>query len=142
MTRRSTGWGRDSLSLGMSATLLCSLAAFGQQHSIRRPDGSRVEGSRIDARLNQLMQAAHVTGAGIAIFHDGKIEYIKALGSRDTDKGLPLTTNSAMSAASLSKAAFATLVMRLVQERVLDLDKPVSFPHWQLRPLRSTAGSG
>jgi CubicO group peptidase (beta-lactamase class C family) len=125
MTGRSTGWGRDRLSLGMSATLLWSLVAFGQQHSIRRPDGSRVEGSRIDASLNQLMQAAHVTGAGIAIFHDGKIEYIRALGSRDTDKGLPLTTNSVMSAASLSKAAFATLVMRLVQERVLDLDKPV-----------------
>jgi CubicO group peptidase (beta-lactamase class C family) len=30
-----------------------------------------------------------------------------------------------MTSASLSKAAFATLAMRLVQERVLDLDKPI-----------------
>jgi D-alanyl-D-alanine-carboxypeptidase/D-alanyl-D-alanine-endopeptidase len=40
-------------------------------------------------------------------------------------KGLPLTANSVMTSASLTKAAFATVVMRLVEERAIDLDNPV-----------------
>jgi CubicO group peptidase (beta-lactamase class C family) len=71
------------------------------------------------------MRAAHVTGCGIAIFHGGKIAYLKAYGLRDTEKGLPLTPDSVMTSASLSKAAFATVVLRLVQAGVLDLDKPI-----------------
>jgi CubicO group peptidase (beta-lactamase class C family) len=71
------------------------------------------------------MEAAHVTGAGIALFHHGKVAYLKTYGLRDTEKNLPLTPDSVMTSASLSKTAFATMVMRLVQERILDLDKPI-----------------
>jgi hypothetical protein len=66
-----------------------------------------------------------VTGAGIAIFHRGKIEYLKTYGARDAETGSPLTADSVMTSASLSKAAFATVVMRLVQSHILDLDKPI-----------------
>lgn len=101
-----------------------SLTALGQQ-MVKRPDGSTIEALRIDESVEQLMQAAHVTGAGIAVFHGGRIEYLKAYGSRDTEKGLPLTPDSVMTSASLSKAAFASMVMILVQEGTIDLDKPV-----------------
>jgi len=40
-------------------------------------------------------------------------------------KNLPLTPDSVMTAASLSKSAFATVVMRLVQRDTLDLGKPL-----------------
>ncbi len=72
------------------------------------------------------MQAARVTGAGVALFHDGRIAYLKAYGLRDQEKNLPLTPDSVMTSASLNKAAFATMVMRLVQAGDLDLDKPVA----------------
>lgn len=71
------------------------------------------------------MQAAHVTGTGIAIFHDGKLAFLKAYGWRDTSQRLPLTPDSVMTAASLTKSAFAVLAMQLVAERVIDLDRPV-----------------
>jgi CubicO group peptidase (beta-lactamase class C family) len=71
------------------------------------------------------MQAAHVTGAGIALFNHGTLVYLKAFGFRDTQKHLPLTPDSIMTAASLTKPVFATVVMRLVHERVIDLDEPV-----------------
>lgn len=71
------------------------------------------------------MQAAHVTGAGIALFRDGKVAYLRAYGLRDVEKNLPLTPDSVMTSASLNKAAFATMVMRLVQAGALDLDKPI-----------------
>src|SRR5262249_38364267 len=45
---------------------------------------------------------------------------------RDKDKNLPLTEDSVMTAASFTKVAFAYMVMQLVQEKKLDLDKPVT----------------
>lgn len=71
------------------------------------------------------MQAAHVTGAGVALFHRGKVVYLKAYGMRDTEKNLPLTPDSVVNAASLTKSAFATVVMRLVQRGTLNLDTPI-----------------
>jgi CubicO group peptidase (beta-lactamase class C family) len=105
--------------------LLGASVAIAQQPFVKRPDGSQIAPSQIDATVTQLMQAAHVTGCGIAIFHGGRIAYLKAYGLRDVEKGLPLTPDSVMTSASLSKAAFATMDMRLVQEGVLDLDKPI-----------------
>jgi CubicO group peptidase (beta-lactamase class C family) len=99
---------------------------FPNASSIRRLDGSAITASEIDGTVSRLMHAAKVTGTSIAIFNDGKIAYLKAYGFRDKEKNLPLTPDSVMSAASFSKVAFAYMVMQLVQEGVLDLDKPVS----------------
>jgi CubicO group peptidase (beta-lactamase class C family) len=92
--------------------------------SLKRLDGSAISASEIDATVSRLMNAAKVTGTGIAIFNDGKIAYLKAYGFRDKEKKLPLTPDSVMSGASLTKVAFAYMVMQLVQEGSLDLDKP------------------
>lgn len=80
----------------MLTLLVCSLHALGQQRAVQRPDGSPIATSQIDEIIGQLMQAAHVTGTGIALFHDGGIAYLKTYGHRDTEKGLPLTPNSVM----------------------------------------------
>jgi CubicO group peptidase (beta-lactamase class C family) len=112
------------LVIAMSLAPELGLAAA-QQSFVPRPDGSRISPAQIDATVNQLMESAHVTGAGIAIFHDGKVVYLKAFGMRDAEKGLPLTPVSVMTSASLSKAAFATVVMRLVEDGTLDLDRPI-----------------
>jgi CubicO group peptidase (beta-lactamase class C family) len=92
---------------------------------ISRLDGSTITAQQMDATVDRLLEAAHVMGAGVAIFHDGGIAHLKAYGLRDTEKHLPLTPDSVMTSASLSKAAFATVVMRLVQQGKLKLDKPV-----------------
>lgn len=107
------------------ATALGFASALAQQPSIPRLDGSRIAPAQIDSTVSKWMESTHVTGAGIAIFEDGRIAYLKAYGLRDTQKGLPLTPDSVMAAASLSKAASATVVMRLVESGVLDLDKPI-----------------
>jgi len=96
-----------------------------QQLPVTRLDGSRISPAQIDASVTHWMEAAHVTGAGIAVWNDKKVVYLKAYGVRDKEKQLPLTPDSVMTAASLTKPAFATMVMQLVHERVLELDKPV-----------------
>src|ERR1051325_5257451 len=113
------------IALATLALLGCSLHALGQQRAVPRPDGSTIAPSQIDENVQQLMQKAHVTGVGIVLFHGGKISYLKAYGYRDTEKSLPLTSDSVMTSASLSKAAFASFVMLLAQQRTIDLDKPI-----------------
>lgn len=99
--------------------------AVGQQSTVTRLDGSTISTAEIDVTMARLMKAAEVTGAGVAILNHGKVAYLKAYGFRDKEKNLPLTTDSVMSAASISKVAFAYLAMELVDDGVLDLDKPI-----------------
>jgi CubicO group peptidase (beta-lactamase class C family) len=107
----------------LAAMVPFSLGA--QQLPVVRLDGSQISPQRIDATVARTMKEARVTGVGIAIFDQGKIAYLKAYGFRDVAKHLPLTPDSLMTAASLTKSAFATMVMQLVQKHVIDLDKPV-----------------
>jgi CubicO group peptidase (beta-lactamase class C family) len=102
------------------------VALSAPQRSLQRPGGGTITTSAVDAVTTRLMDAAHVTGAGVAIFHGGRVAYLKAYGARDLGQHLPLTPDSVMSAASLTKAVFATVVMRLVQDGVISLDSPIS----------------
>jgi CubicO group peptidase (beta-lactamase class C family) len=96
-----------------------------QQAAVRRLDGSTISPQEIDQTMTRLLKAAEVTGAAIAILDHGKVAYLKAYGFRDKEKNLPLTVDSVMSAASISKSAFGYLVMELVEKGQIDLDKPV-----------------
>ncbi|MGB8260499.1 MAG: serine hydrolase domain-containing protein [Terracidiphilus sp.] len=110
-----------------AAVLILGVACVGaKETAIPRPDGGSLTPARIDATVTRLMDSAHVTGAGVAVFHHGKIVYLKAYGLRDTEKGLPLTPDSVMTSASLSKAAFATVVAGLAGKGLLDLDRPIA----------------
>src|SRR5580704_3782801 len=113
---------RRVLTFAMTPLLGAPLASA---QTVTRLDGSTISPGEIDATVTRLMKAAEVTGVGIAIFDGGKIAYLKAYGLRDKDKNLPLTVDSVMYAASFSKVAFAYLAMELVDDDVLDLDKPV-----------------
>jgi CubicO group peptidase (beta-lactamase class C family) len=93
--------------------------------AIKRLDGSVITPAEVDATVTRLIKAAEVPGAGIVIINNGKIVFAKGYGLRDKEKNLALTENTVMGGASFTKAAFAYLVMHLVDERVIDLDKPV-----------------
>lgn len=109
----------------LSTIVIGCVFLFAQQLLVTGVDGSKVSPAQIDATVHQSMEAAHVTGVGIAILNGGRVMYLKAYGVRDANKQLPLTPDSVMTAASLTKAAFATMVMQLVQEHLIELDKPV-----------------
>jgi CubicO group peptidase (beta-lactamase class C family) len=109
------------------ATLLsfAGETAAQQPRIVTRLDGSKITPAEIDQTVMRLMKAAAVTGAGIAILNGGQIVYEKAYGFRDYEKHLPLTADSVMSAASFTKVAFAYVVMQLIGDGLIDLDKPV-----------------
>lgn len=71
------------------------------------------------------MQKAQVQGLAVTIFNKNQPMYKKAFGYKSFQTKEPLKTSTNLYGASLSKAVFAVLVMKLVEEEVLDLDKPL-----------------
>jgi CubicO group peptidase (beta-lactamase class C family) len=105
--------------------VLAVFASASPSPAVKRLDGSTITPAEIDATVTRLMTAAEVTGVDLAILNNGKLAYMKSYGLRDKEKNLPLTPDSVMTAASLTKSTFAYMVMQLVQEKIIDLDKPV-----------------
>lgn len=72
------------------------------------------------------MRKGHVPGLALAVFDKGKVVYLNGFGMRDVGKNLPMRTDTVLYAASLTKSTFATMVMGLVDEGVIALDRPVA----------------
>jgi CubicO group peptidase (beta-lactamase class C family) len=79
----------------------------------------------LDAEMQRLMRAAQVPGLAVAIIENGQVTYRQAYGYANVEKQQALRTDTIMYAASLTKAAFAYMVMQLVDEGVLTLDAPL-----------------
>ena len=87
---------------------------------------TRLRGTALDQEVTRLMRAAHVPGLALAVIEDGKIVHLRAYGQRDTARQLPLTVDTVMYAASITKAAFAYATLSLVDQGKLDLDAPIA----------------
>jgi CubicO group peptidase (beta-lactamase class C family) len=103
--------------------LLCSGA---QADPIRRVDGTRLTAARAAVIADTELKADHVMGAELAILHRGHVVWTHAYGVRDAKQNLPMTTDTNIWAASITKAVFGTFVMHLVETHRLDLDEPLA----------------
>jgi CubicO group peptidase (beta-lactamase class C family) len=97
----------------------------GQGKVIRRIDGSTISTTALDREVNRLMDAARVTGLALAIINRDEVVYLKTYGHKNKEADATLDPGTVFYGASFSKAVFAFLVMQLVEEGRLDLDKPV-----------------
>ena len=92
---------------------------------IKRLDGSTIAAQELTSRIEELTKKANVHGLAIAIFNDREIVYSKAFGVKNMETQEPLRMDTAFYGASLSKAVFAVLAMKLVEDGILDLDTPL-----------------
>jgi CubicO group peptidase (beta-lactamase class C family) len=92
---------------------------------IRGFGGKPVSADRIDREAKQMMAKANVQGLAMAVVDDGKVVFVRSWGRRNVEKNLPLQADTIMYAASLTKFAFAYMVMQLVDEGALDLDRSI-----------------
>jgi CubicO group peptidase (beta-lactamase class C family) len=97
--------------------------AHGQ--TITKLDKSKISFVSLDDNIQSLMKAGNVQGLAIAVFNNNEPVYKKTFGYKRIDTKEPIKTNTNIYGASLSKAVFAVLVMKLVEEGVIDLDKPL-----------------
>ncbi len=70
------------------------------------------------------MTRTHAKGIAVAVIDRGKVHYVRAYGIRNA-KGDPLTPDTVMYGASLTKTVFAYTVMQLVDRGKLNLDTPL-----------------
>ncbi|MFC6997827.1 serine hydrolase domain-containing protein [Rufibacter roseus] len=103
----------------------CSHFSFGQHVQLKRLDGRKITSVEIDSTILQLMDKADVTGLALTIINNNKIGYTKAYGFKNNTTKALLDTSTVLYGASFSKAVFAYLSLLLVQEGLLDLDKPL-----------------
>ena len=82
------------------------------------------KGEAIDAEVGSIMTRTHAKGMAVAVVDHGKVGYVRAYGVRN-DKGDPLTPETIMYGASITKTVFAYTVMQLVDQGKLNLDAPI-----------------
>ena len=107
--------------------LLCvSLAVLPLGGCEKRPAFEALpNASIIDSTARALMQREHVQGLALATIDNGAVVHVAAYGIRNAARD-PLTTQTIMHGASLTKTAFTYLVMQLVDEGRLNLDASIA----------------
>ena len=133
--------------LACASFLLIAACSAGDSRTsgamIVRLDSSTIDTTALTEQIVALTRAANVHGLTVTIFNDAEKVYSRAFGFADQPAGRALRTDTEMYGASLSKAVFSVLVMKLVEQGVLALDKPlqqyVKEPLWTNRASTSKA---
>ena len=117
---------RTAKTIVLLFTMLAFSNCTAQAHDeIERLDGSRISKDAITLEIDRLANEARVQGLAVAIFNNKNPVYQHTLGYKDFEKKLVLTDSTNIYGASLSKAVFSVLVMKLVADEVIDLDTPL-----------------
>jgi len=80
----------------------------------------------LSSTIERLMEREQVQGLALAVIDNGKVTRVDTWGWRNVERRLPLTPSTIMYGASLTKAAFAYMLMQLVDERRIDLDASIA----------------
>jgi serine-type D-Ala-D-Ala carboxypeptidase/endopeptidase len=102
---------------------LCAIQPFAQ--TINKIDGSKITVDSLNAKIEYLMKTANVSGVAVSVFNNNKPVYSKTFGFADVQKQIPLQQSSVMYGASFAKIVFVYIAMQFVQEKIIDLDRPL-----------------
>ena len=96
---------------------------------------------RVEPVIAELLRRPDVAGMSITVIDDFEITVSRAYGVRTTASRAPMTPNTLVQAASLSKVATATAALRLVERGTLALDEDVNsrLTSWKLPENEPTA---
>jgi CubicO group peptidase (beta-lactamase class C family) len=89
--------------------------------SLAQPTPSPAE---IDAQVKRIMSKTHANAMAVGVVDKGKVGYVQAYGIRNA-KGDPLTVDTVMYGASITKTVLAYTTMQLVDQGKLNLDTPI-----------------
>jgi CubicO group peptidase (beta-lactamase class C family) len=95
----------------------------------------RISGHEINYQsLKQRQSHYNVPGVSVAFMRNGKIAWTLQSGVKNVATNLPLDENTVFQAGSISKPAFASVLMKYRQDNSLDLDADVNslLESWQL----------
>ena len=75
--------------------------------------------------LEEILEENGIPGAVLAVIHDGEVIATAAAGMANPDTGLEVNDETIFESGSVGKVYTATLVMQLVDEGLVDIDKPI-----------------
>jgi len=104
---------------------LLSGVTFAQVNEIRRLDGRTVSAAKIDSTVKRLMDLAKIEGLNLAILNNNKAVLVRSYGFKNKPKNALMDTATIVYGASFSKAVFGYLMMKLIEEKVIELDRPL-----------------
>jgi CubicO group peptidase (beta-lactamase class C family) len=98
--------------------------------------------ANLDAEVADILKNWNVPGLQIAVVKDGKVLLSKGYGTRNPATGAPMTAETLVPIASMSKAFTAFSVGLLVDEGKLDFDRPVAayLPGFTMEDPAATSG--
>ena len=94
----------------------------------------QIEGIKSVWTLPERMQYYHVNGLSIAVIHNYKLEWAKGYGWADSARRIPVTTQTLFQAASISKSLNAVGILKLAQEKKLNIHDDINncLKSWHL----------
>ena len=128
---------RFALSGGAAIFSACCSRAFGQPMfrsllgQTQNNTPSVVLSDEFSARLVEIMKTDAVPGLTAAIIKGGEIVWARGFGVKNVETKEAVTTETLFPAASLSKPVFAYAVLKLSDEKLINLDRPlVEYLPW------------
>lgn len=90
--------------------------------------------SLADAFVPQIMVDWHVPGLAVAVIRDNEIVLCKGYGLRSVEDNLPMSADTLLAIGSCSKAFTSTALAMLVDDGLLEWDRPLRhyMPDWRM----------
>ncbi|WP_432927851.1 serine hydrolase domain-containing protein [Microbispora sp. CA-135349] len=133
MKRKLTGLAAATF-LALSPLVVSPPASAVVPHAAEEPSAAA-----IDAYLAESMESTALPGMSVVVTHNGKI--VHAAGYGQDSAGRPITAETPMRVASVSKSFTAMAVMTLVEDGRISLDEPVArqLPEFRMTDPRARA---
>jgi CubicO group peptidase (beta-lactamase class C family) len=81
--------------------------------------------------LDSLRTAAEIPGLSVAVVKDEELIFARGFGYADLERQIPATPETPYDIASVTKPISAVLALRLVEDGLLDLDRPMAqYSEW------------
>lgn len=111
----------------MKITLTCIVTAFlfltGCQEASLTAYEEEI--NTISNRLKELYDSSSLSGFSVAVLRDNEIFMTRHFGHQEYGGDTPVTDDTLFEASSLGKLVFAYMTLRMVDEGLLELDKPL-----------------
>jgi CubicO group peptidase (beta-lactamase class C family) len=113
---------RRAFALQAAAPLAAAPIIKGAQKKKSRPTALSDE---FLARLPKIMELANVPGLAISVIKDGRLSWSQGFGVKKAGTTDAADADTLFGAASLSKPVFAYAVLKMREEKLIDLDRPL-----------------
>lgn len=114
----------SSAALAVAVSVACARPhanAGARSVTIRDTASARV----LFARLDSLRRAHRIPGLAVVVLHDTSVVLARGFGFADVERQVPVTPDTPFNIASVAKPISAVVALRLAQDGLLDLNRPM-----------------